>query len=213
MSSHSKRPYNSKRRQAQALETRRQILAAARKLFLERGYSGATIEAIAQEAEVAAETVFAVFGNKRTLLARVMDVAVGGDDQPIPLLQRPGPQAVLALADPAQFLQRFTADISGILVRVAPLFDVLRAAAKVEPDMAELLGNLLDERLRNMETVAAHLRSIAQLQPGMDGTRAAETIWSLTSPELFNLLVGERGWSREEYARWLADALVRVLLV
>ncbi len=207
-----KRPYNSKRRQAQALETRRQILVAARDLFLARGYTGATIEAIAQQAGVATETVFATFANKRTLLARVLDVAVGGDEQPIPLLLRPGPQAVLAEADPARFLQRFAQDISGILARVAPLFEVLRAAAKTEPDIAELLHNLLTERLANMNTVALRLRAIAPLRAGMDETRAAETIWSLTSPELFNLLVRDHGWARAVYAEWLGEMLVRALL-
>src|SRR5512139_1844715 len=93
-----KRPYNSARRQAQARETRRQIIEAARLLFSEHGYTGATIEAIAEEAGVAPETIFATFGNKRTILAAVIDVAVGGDAQPVPLLQRPGPQAVLQQA-------------------------------------------------------------------------------------------------------------------
>ena len=97
-----KRQYNSTRRQAQASETRKQIIEAARKLFAQYGYAGATIEAIALEAGVAPETVFAVFGNKRTILANLIDISVGGDDQPVPLLQRPGPQSVLQEPDPVR---------------------------------------------------------------------------------------------------------------
>ena len=196
-----KRPYNSKRRQAQALETRRQILAAARRLFLERGYNGATIEAIAQSAGVAVETIFAAFGNKRSLLAQLIDAA-GAEEQPD-----------LQEQNPERFLRRFADSISFTLERVAPLFEVLRDAAKTEPDMAELLRALLDRRMRNMERAAEHLRAITRLRQGMEAARAAETVWSLTSPELFNLLVRDRGWAREEYSRWLANILVRTLLV
>ncbi len=211
-SSKPKRPYNSKRRRAQALETRRQILASARKLFLERGYSGATIEAIAEEAGVANETIFSAFGNKRSLLAQLIDLAVGGDEQQIPLLQRPARQDILRETVPARFLERFAADISGILARVAPLFEVLRSAAKTEPDIAELLEGLLAQRLDSMRTVARHLQSTATLRPSLDETRAAETLWSLTSPEMYNLLVRDRGWSQEEYAAWLGEILVQTLL-
>src|SRR5512141_1870147 len=132
-----KRPYNSTRRQAQARETRRQIIEAARRLFAEHGYAGATIEAIAQEAGVAPETIFTTFGNKRTILAALIDVAVGGDEQSIPLLQRPGPQTVLQEHDPIRQLQMFAEDIAGILERVAPVFEIMRMAAKTEPDITD----------------------------------------------------------------------------
>ena len=134
-----KRQYNSTRRQAQARENRRQVIEAARWLFAEYGYAGATIDAIAQEAGVAPETIFATFGNKQAILVAVIDVAVGGDDQRVSLLQRPGPQTVLQEPDPSRLLQLFAADMSGILERVAPIFAIMRVAAKTEPDIAELL--------------------------------------------------------------------------
>lgn len=86
----SKRTYNSSRRKEQARLTSRQIVGAARKLFIDRGYSGATIEAIAQEAGVAAETVYAAFGNKRAILSKLIDVSIVGDDESIPLLHVTG---------------------------------------------------------------------------------------------------------------------------
>ena len=207
-----KRPYDSTRRQAQAHETRKQIIEAARRLFAEHGYAGATIDAIAQEAGVAPETIFATFGNKRTILAALIDVAVGGDEQPIPLLQRLGPQTVLQEIDPVRLLQLFAADISGILERVAPVFAIMRVAAKTEPDIAELLKNRLEQRLRNLTAVAQRLAAQNALREDLTAEQTAEIIWTITSPEVYNLLTVDRGWPRERYARWLGDTLARLLL-
>ena len=208
----SKRPYNSTRRQAQARETRRQIIEAARQLFIEHGYAGATIDAIAQGAGVAPETIFAAFGNKRAILAAVIDVAVGGDDQPVPLMQRPGPQTVLQQAEPAQLLQMFAADISAILERVAPMFVIMRVAAKTEPGIAELLKIRLEQRLRNLTAVAQRLAAQKALREGLNAEQATDIIWTITSPEVFSLLTVDRGWSRERYAHWLGNTLERLLL-
>lgn len=208
----SKRKYDSTRRRAQARETRRLILVAARRLFVEYGYSGATIEAIAQEAGVAPETVFATFGNKRTLLAKLIDISVAGDERPIPLMQRPGPQAVLHTTGSVRQLQLFAQDIAGILERVAPIFEVMRMAAKTEPDIAELLNGMLAERFRNMTRLVESLAGQNPLREGLDMTRAAEMVWTLTSPEVYNLLIVDRGWTKEEYSHWLADSLTRLLL-
>jgi AcrR family transcriptional regulator len=207
-----KRRYNSTRRRAQARETRRQITEAARQLFTERGYTGATIEAVAQEAGVAPETIYAVFGNKRAILAHLIDISVGGDDEPILLLQRPGPQAVFQERDPRQQLHLFAQDISTILERVAPIFEIMRFAAKTESDIADLLQNILRERLQNMELLVQHLSKQGPLQEGVANLQAAETVWTLTSPEVFRLLTVDRAWSREQYIQWLADTLTRLFL-
>ena len=207
-----KRRYNSTRRRAQARETRRQITEAARKLFTERGYTGATIEAVAQEAGVAPETIYAVFGNKRAILAHLIDISVGGDDEPILLLQRPGPQAVFQERDPRKQLYLFAQDISAILERVAPIFEIMRFAAKTESDIADLLQNILRERLQNMELLVQHLSEQGPLQGRVVDLQAAETVWTLTSPEVFRLLTVDRTWSREQYIQWLADTLTRLLL-
>lgn len=207
-----KRRYNSTRRKAQARETRLKIVEAARKLFTEYGYTGATIESIAQEASVSPETIYAVFGNKRAILTRLIDLSVGGDDEPIPLLERPGPQAVLQEREPHQQLRLFAQDISTILERVTPIFEIMRLAAKTEPDIADLLENLLNERLHNMEAFVQSLSKYSALRDGLAATQASETIWTLTSPEVFRLLTVDRGWSIEQYNQWLADALIRLLL-
>jgi len=137
---------------------------------------------------------------------------VGGDDQPIPLLQRSGPQAVLQESDPAHQLQLFAQDITAILERVAPLFEVVRMAAKTEPDIAELLKNMLQERFKNMTFFARSLFAHGPLRQGLEQGQAAEIVWTLSSPEVFRLLTQDRGWSREQYIAWLGETLVRLLL-
>jgi AcrR family transcriptional regulator len=207
-----KRQYNSVRRQAQAFETRRQVVEAARQLFIEYGYGGATIDAIAQAAGVAPETIFATFGSKRSILADVINTAVSGE-QHVPVLQQPGPQAVMQQTKPAQLLQLFAADITSRLERVAPVFAVMRAAAKTEPDIADLLKNQLAIRLRNISTVAERLAVQKALREELNVEQAADIIWAITSPEVFSMLTIDRGWPRDQYIRWLGDTLTRLLLV
>src|SRR5438874_4627540 len=141
-----KRNYVSHRRQAQARETRGQIVQAARRLFIERGYTGTTIEQIATEAGVAVETVYATFGSKRAVLSRLVGTSVAGDDEPSPLLERPGPQAVLRERDQHRQIEMFAHDIRWIMERVGPVFGILRTAAETEPDIAALLQGILNER-------------------------------------------------------------------
>jgi len=137
---------------------------------------------------------------------------VGGDDEPISLLERPGPQAVMQETDVHEQLRLFGQDIAVILERVAPIFESMRLAAKTEPDIADLLHNLLGERFQNMQKFVYSLSVHGRLRGGMTEPEAAETIWTLTSPEVFRLLVIDRGWSREKYSQWLTDVLVKLLL-
>ena len=105
------------------------------------------MEAIAQEASVAVEIVYASFGNKRNILSRLIDVSLVGDDESIPFLQRPGPLAVQQEKDQHRQIQIFAAQMAEIMERVAPLIEVMRAAAKTEPDIGEMLQRILDERV------------------------------------------------------------------
>ena len=207
-----RRKYDSTRRQAQARETRMQIARSARTLFLERGYAGTTIEAIADKAGVAPETVYATFKNKRRILSFVFDISVGGDDQPVRVINRPEPQAVLHETDQHRQLTMFAKDITGILSRAAPVFEVMRGAAKTEPEIASLIHRLLRERLRNMRMVAEHIAANAPLRQNLDKDAAGEMIWAMTSPELYQLLTVDLGWKNEKYTQWLMDTLIRLLL-
>lgn len=207
------RKYDSSRRQAQARQTRSQIAEAARSLFLERGYGGTSIEAIAEKAGVAPETIYATFKNKRNVLSFVFDIAIGGDDEDIRLLDRPDPQAVLKETNQHRQLTLFARGISKILHRAAPLFEILRIAAKTEPEIAELVQRLLRERMANMNMVAKSMSANGPLREGEGRARAAEVIWCMTSPELYLLLTRDLHWTEEQYTEWLSDTLIRLLLL
>lgn len=208
----SKRKYDSTRRQAQARETKLQIVEAARILFMERGYAGTTIEAMAERAGVAPETIYATFKNKRKILFLLFDISVGGDDRPVRVIDRPEPQAVLHDTDQHRQLTMFAKDITEILSRAAPVFEIMRGAAKTEPEIASLVQRLLKERLRNMTMVANSIATNGPLRDDLDQRAAAETIWSMTSPELFRLVTVDLSWTKEKYSQWLLDTLTRLLL-
>jgi AcrR family transcriptional regulator len=207
-----KRKYDSSRRQTQARQTRLQIAEAARKLFLQRGYAGATIEAIAEEAQVAKETFYAIFKNKCRVLAFLLDISVGGDDQKVRILDRPEQQAVLHDTDPKRQLHLFAQGIADVMARAAPVFEVMRVAAKTEPEIARRVKHLYQERLDNMTTVVRHFAAHGPLRDGLDEGRAAEIVWATTSPELFQLLTEYRAWSKAQYSQWLEETLTRLLL-
>ncbi|MCL4248838.1 MAG: TetR/AcrR family transcriptional regulator [Anaerolineae bacterium] len=207
-----KRTYNSTRRREQARQTRRQIAEAAMQLFTERGYAGATIDAIAQAAGVAPESVYSNFGSKRKILWHLLDTSVGGDDERVHLLDRPEPQAVLHEDDPRKQLALFAANITDIVERAAPVFEIMRGAAKTEPEIAELIRTALHQRRRNMMPLARHLAASGPLREGIDSSKAVDTLWTLTSPEVFRLLTVDRGWSKQQYVDWLTDSLIRLLL-
>lgn len=209
---HGKRPYRSSRRQAQAAETRRHILEAARALFDARGYAGTTVEAIARQAGVAAETIYASFGSKRAVLTRLVDISVLGDEQPESLLERPGPQAVVREADQGRQVRMFAGQIREIMGRVSPLFEIMGTAAKTEPEVALLLGKVLEGRRQGMMHFVAALSANGPLRAQLSREQAADTVWALTSAEVYHLFTADRRWPPERYEAWLAATLEAALL-
>ena len=153
-----KRAYNSSRRQEQASQTRFQIIEAARRLFIERGYAGATLDAIAQEAGVAVETVYASFGNKKgdpiqtKLMYRLWETT-----SRFPFWERQGPQTVQHETDQRRQIELFVNDIYEIMGRMAPIFDIMRVAAKTELEISKMLQNMLNSRLQGMMTFVSAL--------------------------------------------------------
>jgi TetR/AcrR family transcriptional regulator, regulator of autoinduction and epiphytic fitness len=207
-----KRTYRSSRRKEQSRQTRRQIIEAARKLFISRGYPGATMDSIAQEAGVAVETVYASFGNKRAILSSLIDISLVGDDDPTPLLQRERPLAVMQEKDQVRQIQLFSEDMANIMERVAPLFELMRAAAKTEPDIAGMLHKMLNERAEAMKVFVNALMANGPLQGGVSLEEAADTVWVITSGEVYTLLVADRGWDIEKYKGWLVNALTMLII-
>jgi AcrR family transcriptional regulator len=204
-----RRPYRSVRRREQAVETRERVLDAAALLFGRRGFESATIAAIAAEAGVSAETVYAGFRNKRTLLGELIRRAVrGAERSPVPL--QAGPQALAAVTDQREQLRLFAADVSLRLERVGPLVEVLTTAALSEPELAGLLSKIHSERLENLRVLVTALSANGPLR--LASEEALDTVWALASPDLYRLLTQTRSWSREAYCEWLSASLAALLL-
>ncbi len=206
------RRYDSTRRQEQARRTREAITAAARQLFTERGYAGATIGAIAQEAGVAAETIYATFGSKRAILSHLVDVLVAGDDEPIPLLERSFVRATEQEPDRRHQIRMFAEQMRAIMGRMAPIFDIMRTAAKTEPDVAEMRDHILRERRQGMMHFVRAIAAHGPLREGLGIEEAGDRVFALSSGEMFTVLTADLGWTGDQYAAWLAEALIATLL-
>jgi AcrR family transcriptional regulator len=204
-----RRRYRSERRREQAEQTRQRVLDAAYTLFDERGYEAATIAAIAAEAGVSAETVYARFDNKRTLFGELMQRAVRGEDS-APVPEQSGPRALAALSDQREQLRRFAADIVLRIERAGPMMAVLAGAPRTDPELAELLARLQADRLRNLGILVDAVAANGPLR--LDRDQAVETVWALASPDVHRLLTQIRGWTRERYCDWLSETLAAVLL-
>jgi AcrR family transcriptional regulator len=209
-----RRRYNATRRQAQAAQTRQEILDAAHQRFLERGYAGATLAAIAQAAGVVVETIYRAYDSKAELFKAVVRAAVAGGANrvQVPVEQRPAIAAVIAEPDPHRQLELYAATQPGIHARAGPLLRVLIGAAATDPELAELWAEIEDERLNGLGRFAGLLADRGVLRPGLSVEEARDLLWTLNSLAVHDLLVLQRGWSPERYRDWLAAALARELL-
>jgi TetR/AcrR family transcriptional regulator, regulator of autoinduction and epiphytic fitness len=205
------RAYVSPRRAEQAKATRRAILDAARRLFLSNGYGPTSISAVAEEAGVAVQTVYAVFGNKRQLVIELVENAVTGDDHLVDSRAEDSEaSAVRAEPDPRRRAQLGAALSRKIIERLLPVFKITSDAAAVDPDFAELNQAMIARR-------RAEMADGATLLAGDDGLRvspddAAASLFVLCSPHVAQLLTEHLGWSFDRYQTWLADAIERLIL-
>jgi AcrR family transcriptional regulator len=200
------------RRAEQARATRRRIIESARELFLEQGYAAATLDQIAARAEVAVQTVYFHFGNKRTVLKEVMDVLAVGDDAPIPLLDRPWVQQVRDEPDARRALGIWLRNSRVIYGRVAPMLSIVRDAAGADPDMAGQWRTNQNQRYFAHRTLAEILAAKQALRPGLTVQNAADIIFTLLSPEVYLLLTAERGWSPAQWQDWLTGTIAQSVL-
>jgi AcrR family transcriptional regulator len=209
-----RRKYDSTRRQAQAAQTRQDILAAAQQLFLERGYAGTTLAVIAQAAGVVVETIYRAYGSKAELFKAVVQAAVAGGAAraQVPVEQRPAIAAVIAEPDPHRQLQLYAATQPGIHARAGPLMRVLVEAAATDPELARLRAQIEDERRNGQGSLAQLLADRGVLRPELPVQEAGDLVWTLSSLAVYDLLVRQRGWTPERYRDWLAAALARELL-
>ncbi len=208
-----RRPYRSAVRAGQAAATRRAVLAAARELFTEQGYAATSIAAVAARAGVAVDTVYAAAGRKPALMRELVETALSGRDEAVPGEQREYVARVRAAATAREKIGLYAAAVTEIGGRMAPVHRALAEAALSDADCAALRAEINTRRAANMRLFAADLRITGELRADLTDDDVGDIVWSMNSPEYWALLVGERGWSPERFAGWLADAWTRLLLV
>jgi AcrR family transcriptional regulator len=207
-----RRAYDNTRRIEQARLTRRRVLDTARELLVDRGPTAVTMRDVAMHAGVSAETVYKTFGTKAALIKDVYDVTLAGDDEPIPMIDRPEIQAVFAASGPRDKLARYAFAARRISERVGPVLARLLAGARGgDPDLARFHEAINQERMVGAGVLVRHLAATGGLRVDVDPDRACDLVWTLISPEVYELLVGDRGWSPDEYEQWLARALTDAL--
>ena len=207
-----RRAYDSPRRREQARATRHAVLEAAQALFIERGYVATTIDVIAARATVSPETVFSIFGSKRSLLSELVDVSIAGDEEAPPILEQPWVQEMRDELDPRRRLRILASNGRAILERRAAVDEVVRGAAAADPDIAVLWERGKAQRFAGQ----CKLLRIAMGEPGpherMGFETAVDILYSLGSPETYRLLVVDRAWSGPRFEQWYGETLERLFL-
>lgn len=198
--------------QARTRLARRAVLDAAGTLFLERGYGATTIEAISRASDVPQATVYRLFSSKQGILKAFLDASVAGDDEPVPVAERPHVRSLLSAADPRDRLAGLAAVSVDINTRTAPIYRILVGAAGSDDDASALLDELTEQRQEGQGRLATSLARSGALRAGLRARDAADLIHALASPELYRLLVIDRQWSSDRFERWLSEALADQLL-
>jgi AcrR family transcriptional regulator len=206
------RRYESPRRREQAEATRRQILEAAQRLFERRGYAATTMAAIAAEAGVALKTVYVAFETKSGLLRALWHLLLRGDEADVPMGERRWYQDVLDEPDPERQLRRVAQNSRIVKERAGAVLGVIRSAAATDADAGELWARIQSDFHDNQRAIVEALHARKALRRGLSVARAADVLWTLNHPDLWLLLVGERGWTPREWERWFAEAVRSQLL-
>jgi AcrR family transcriptional regulator len=204
-----KRRYDATRRRQAAARTRAAILEAARELFSEHGYAATPMTAIADRAGVALDTIYATIGRKPELARLLIETAISGTDQAIPAEQRDYVRAIQAAPDAETKIAVYAAAITAIAPRMVLVLGIIQQAA-TEPELAALWSEIAERRAANMRLFVADLAAAAPLR--LDPGEAADLVWATNSAEMYQLLVGQRGWTPQRYQRFLTDTWQRLLL-
>jgi AcrR family transcriptional regulator len=206
------RSYNSPRRREQAAATRREILEAAQRLFEDQGYAATTMAAIAAEAGVSLKTVYVAFDTKSGVLRALWHLLLRGDEEDVPVMDRRWYREVLEEPDPERQLRLNARNARMVKQRAATLMEVIRSAAPADPDIATLWRRIQSDFYDNQRAIVEALKKKKALRRGLDVPRAGDILWTLNHPDLWQLLVGERGWTPEQWERWFADTVCAQLL-
>ncbi|WP_238606678.1 TetR/AcrR family transcriptional regulator [Amycolatopsis sp. Poz14] len=200
---------NVKPRAARTRATRRRIVTAASESFVANGYAATTLEEIARRADVAVQTVYFHFGNKRTVLKEAVDVAAVGDDEPVPVLDRPYAEQARTEQDPRRAIELWTAFGRQIMTRVGPIMRVVRDASAVDPDMAKQWNENREQTASAFRVLATQLDAMSALRVPVD--EAVDILCALSGLEMY-LVLTDRGWSPLQWERFVVDSLAHALL-
>jgi AcrR family transcriptional regulator len=208
-----KRRYDNAGRAARAAANRLAVLRAGQAVLVEKGYAGTTMAAIARAAGVSVETVYKGFGSKIELVGQILDHVVAGDDEPVALIERADFGGALTASGGAEILAEFCAASCRILERVGPLIGALFVAARAgEPELRRLTEEAGRRRLADFTRVVEAVAETGDLHPDLDVTVAAETLWTVGSPELYVQFRDDLGWPHERYHAWLVRSTRALLL-
>lgn len=199
-------------RREKAAATRRAIVRAAHAEFVEQGFHGATVTAIAKRAGVAPQTVYFVFSNKSALISAAIDTAVMGEEAPTEPQLMPWFAAMLAEPDAAESLRIFVRGSADIFARAAGLAEVLRAAALTDDEVRRT--HLSHEQLREdgFRQVVDMLAGKGALRDGLTPRTATDVLLTVLGDSTYHLLTTERGWSHDQVVDWWTDTLPNLLL-
>lgn len=176
------------------------------------GYGPTTIKAVAERADLAVQTVYATFTNKRRLLGEVLDVAIAGDDAAVTVNQRDWMQAAFTAATGAERLRAYAGAVRQIYARAGDVFTVVEQAAAVDANMSELASIAESRRRSGATSIIDAVAAVAELREGLTRDDAIDVMWVMNSPATFRQLVRGAGWTLDHYQEWLAEAFVRELL-
>ena len=203
------RAYDMSSRAEAAQATRRRIIDAAGPMLLREGYHAMSISSLAAAAGVSAQTVYNAIGGKAAVVKAVYDVTLVGDDEPIPMPERPEFKAMSAAPDPDSFLRAYAALCATIYERTGPLLGVILAqGAGNDAGLQDFVATIEQERRTGNTNVLAALERVHGLPPQLDRTRFIDIVWAATAPETYDRFVRRCGWTHAMYAAWLAEALV-----
>jgi AcrR family transcriptional regulator len=200
------------RRDRKALANRRRMLDAAESLFTRDGYAATTMTAIAEEADMAVQTLYAVFGAKRAILTELVDARVRGDDHRGSLPGSEDWQAMEHEPHPRRQIELLASIATSIGRRSATINEVMAAAASADSEIAALYERQRQDRYREQGRLARSLARKRALRQGLSEAQAADIIWAIANTRTYRTLVHERGWTPDQYERWLADLLAGALL-
>jgi AcrR family transcriptional regulator len=206
------RRYHSPRRQEQAEATRKEILDAAERLFLRNGYVATSMAAIAKEASVALKTVYLAFETKAGLLRALWHRNLRGGREDVPVADQEWFREVLEEPNPEKALRLNARNSRHVKARIGPIGEVIRSASAADPEIDALLNRIWSQFYDNQRDVVKALKRRKALKPGLGVDRAADILWTLNHPSVYFLLLAGRGWTEDEYERWLGDITCAELL-